>query len=254
VDVWVGEREERLRAAIAHAEKGVAKRDCTIELGIGELLRCRQGGRPASGAGARGKRCLGRDAARIGLGATSRRLVPRTSLASRALARCSPRNKPGGKECFSAHGTALFRQRLVNQGMDERPVAHNLLSAGHLGHEDHRQVLLRIGDDRAGKLASFDLFIRRGDDPAKSRGGHADLSGSARGNGVLAGEPAVRLFPVVSVMSLLPVLVLIMASCRPSGFSSLRVAKTWMATPGHDGKAAAADESRYRAAGIRSLV
>ncbi len=29
-------------------------------------------------------------------------------------------------------------------------------------------------DDRTGKLASFDLFVQRSDDPAKSRGGHAD--------------------------------------------------------------------------------
>jgi len=34
--------------------------------------------------------------------------------------------------------TLLFRQRLVDQGIDERPIAHSLLKPGHLDHEDRR--------------------------------------------------------------------------------------------------------------------
>ena len=47
-------------------------------------------------------------------------------------------------DAFPPGRTALFRQRLVNQGIDERSVAPSLF-ARHLGHEDHCKVLHRIG-------------------------------------------------------------------------------------------------------------
>jgi len=72
------------------------------------------------------------------------------------------------------------------------------------GFVEDKVLLSDNRDDRAGKLACFNLFVQRSDYRPSRVDDMPTASGSARGNTPLAGEPASLWSAVASIMSVFP--------------------------------------------------